>query len=77
MYLNKLRSVVDCVSQTVVETEMQKYAINLVRNKHCLHILHLIMRKNYHISKVVELIFKGELTCLQGCFRMQTGREDV
>ena len=30
----------------------------------------------YHISKVVELIFKGELNSLQGCFRKQIGRED-
>ena len=47
-----------------------KYAINwrMVRNKHRWHKWHWIARKN-DISKFVELIFKGELNCLQGCFR--------
>ena len=31
----------------------------------------------YHVSKLIELMFKGELHCLQRCFRKQTGREDV
>ena len=46
--------------QTVIQTEMQEYAINwkMVRNKHHLHKWHWIARKNYHISKVVGLIFK-------------------
>ena len=34
-------------------------------------------RKNLACSKLMELIFKGELHCLQGCFRKQTGRKDV
>ena len=46
----------------------------MVRNKHRSHKWHWIARKNYHISKVVEQIFKGGLNCLQGCFRKQTGR---
>ena len=39
MHLNKLKCIVDSAPQTVILTEMQKYAINwrLVRNKH-LHI---------------------------------------
>ena len=53
---------------------MQKYAINwmMVRNKHPISKV-----QSSNISKVVELIFKGELNCLEGCFRKQTGREDV
>ena len=54
-----------------------KIAINwrMVRNKHRSHKLHWIARKNCHISKVVELIFKAELHCLQRCVRKQTGRQ--
>ena len=39
MHLNKLKCIVDSAPQTVILTEMQKYAINwrMVRNKH-LHI---------------------------------------
>ena len=33
--------------------------------------------KIQHVSKLIELMFKGESHCLQGCFRKQTGREDV
>ena len=29
------------------------------------------------VSKLIELLFKGELHCLQGCFRKQTGKEDT
>ena len=39
MHLNKLKCIVDSAPQTVILTEMQKYAINwrMARNKH-LHI---------------------------------------
>ena len=37
----------------------------------------LNVRKNDYISKVVELILKGELNCLQGCSRKQTGKDDI
>ena len=33
--------------------------------------------KIWHVSKPMELMFKGELHCLQGYFRKQTGREDI
>ena len=34
-------------------------------------------KKSITFPKFVELIFSGELNCLQGCFRKQTGMEDV
>ena len=30
-----------------------------------------------HFFKPMELMFKGELHCLQAYFREQTGREDI
>ena len=33
--------------------------------------------KNLACLHFVELMFKGEIQCLQGYFRKQTGREDV
>ena len=30
-----------------------------------------------NVSKLIELMFKGELHCFHGCFRKLTGREDV
>ena len=33
--------------------------------------------KMKHVCKQVELMSKGELHCLQGCFRKQTSREDI
>ena len=29
------------------------------------------------VSQIIELMFKGDLHCFQGCFRKQTGKEDV
>ena len=34
-------------------------------------------KKVWHASKLIKLMFKGELHCLQGFFRRQAGREDV
>ena len=42
-----------------------------------LKIMTLNCEKIQHVSKVIELMFKGELHCLQGCFRKQAGMEDV
>ena len=42
-----------------------------------LEIMTLNHEKLKHVSKLIELMFKGELHCLQGCFRKQTGREDL
>ena len=33
--------------------------------------------KMQYVSNLIELMYKGELHCLQGCFRKQAGREDV
>ena len=30
-----------------------------------------------NVSQIIELMFKGDLHCFQGCFRKQTGKEDV
>ena len=30
-----------------------------------------------NVSKLIELMFKGDLHCFQGCFRKQTGRKEV
>ena len=30
-----------------------------------------------YVSKLIELMLKGDLHCLQGCFRKQTGQEDI
>ena len=37
----------------------------------------LSREKNYHISEVVELIFKGELNCLQRFFRKQINIAEI
>ena len=37
----------------------------------------LSREKNYHISEVVELIFKGELNCLQRIFRKQINIAEI
>ena len=37
----------------------------------------ILNRKILHVSKLIKLMFKGELHCLQGCFRKQIRREDV
>ena len=42
-----------------------------------LEIVTLNSEKIWHVSRLVELMFKRELHCLQGCFRKQTGREDI
>ena len=34
-------------------------------------------RKKIYVSKLIELIFKGELHLLQGFFRKRAGREHV
>ena len=34
-------------------------------------------KKMQHVCKQVELMSKGELHCLQGCFKKQTSREDI
>ena len=33
--------------------------------------------KMQHVCKQIELMSKGELHYLQGCFRKQTSREDI
>ena len=30
-----------------------------------------------NVPKPIELMFKGDLHCFQGCFRKQTDRQDV
>ena len=42
-----------------------------------LEIMTLKREKIYHVSKLIEPMFKGELHCFQECFRKQTCREDV
>ena len=42
-----------------------------------LEIMTLNCKKIYHVSKLIEQMLKGELHCLQGCFRKQTGREGI
>ena len=38
-----------------------------------LEIMTFNHKKIYHVSRLIALMFKGELHCLQGCFRKQTG----
>ena len=40
-------------------------------------IMTLNHQKILHVSKLIEPMFKGELHCLQRCFRKQTDKEDV
>ena len=51
-----------CASNSYINREAKNW--RMVRNKHRSHKWHWIARKNDHISKVVELIFKVELNCL-------------
>ena len=40
-------------------------------------IMTLNREKMQHVCKQIELMSKGELHNLQGCFRKQTSREDI
>ena len=40
-------------------------------------IITLNREKIQHVPKLIELMFKGELHCSQGCFGKQSSREDV
>ena len=51
--------------------------LSIVKKITGLEIMTLNRKKIWHVSRLIELMFKGELHSLQGCFRKQTGREDV
>ena len=42
-----------------------------------LEMMTLNRKKIWHVFKPMELMFMGELHCLQGYFRKEIGREDV
>ena len=51
--------------------------LNIAKKIPGLEIMTLNREKMWHVSKRTEPMFKGELHCLQGCFKKKTGREDV
>ena len=51
--------------------------LNIAKKITGLEIMTLICEKMYHIPKRTELMSQVEIHCLQGCFRQQTGREDI
>ena len=46
--------------------------LNIGKNMTVLEILMLNFKKISHVSKFIELMFKGELHCFQGYFRKHT-----
>ena len=50
--------------------------LNIGKKKTGLEIMTLNHEEIY-VSKLIELMLKGDLHCLQGCFRKQTGQEDI
>ena len=51
--------------------------LNIGKKIRGLETMTLNCKKIKHVSKLIEFMFKGELHCLQGCFRKQTGRQDI
>ena len=51
--------------------------LNIGKKMTELEIMTLNHKKIQHVSKLIVLVFKGKVHCLQECFRKQAGREDV
>ena len=51
--------------------------LNIGKKTAGLQTMTLNHKKIWHVSKFIELKFKGELHYLQECFRKKTGREAV
>ena len=67
----------DLESHAIILWRLISVKLNIGKKITGLEIMTLNREKIQRISKLVELIFKGELHCLQECFRKQTVREDV
>ena len=69
--------VCDCKLHSMILWCVMSMKLNVAKEIAGLEIMTLKHEKIYHVSKLIELMSKGELHSLQGCFRKQTGREDV
>ena len=51
--------------------------LNICKKTTVLKIMTFYHENTYSVSKLIKLMFKGKLDCLQECFRKQIGREGV
>ena len=77
IYYLKVQSYLKQKSNSFILWRVISVKLNIGRKITSLEIMALNQENLQHVSRLIELIFKGELHCLQGSFRKQTGREDV
>ena len=64
-------------NHTMILWHVMSMELNIGKKIAGLEIMTLNCKKTKHVSKVIELMTKGELHHLQGCFRKHTGRVGV
>ena len=67
----------DLESYAIILWSVISMKLNIDKKIKGLEIMIFHHEKIYYVTKLIELMFGGELHCLRGCFRKQTGREDV
>ena len=69
--------VCDSKSSAMMFWHVMSMKLNIAKKIAGLEIMTLNCENMYYVSNLLELMSKGKLHCLQGCFRKQTGREDI
>ena len=66
-----------CNSKLYVIMLWRVISVKLIIGKKITGLGIITLNHNKNVSKLIELMFKGELHCMQGSFKNHTGRVDV